>query len=204
MKSKTLSGLGRSNSNGALSGLVLLVSCVLFIFALSACSGDKSNGAGTEKAAPEVAAAGDGRAMPEGHPTINDTPSFKEMPAQDHSKIKSTKEVRVSDEIRAMFKSVNLQVSDNSFGTKDVVKVDIGSKRELKDGFSLKVEAFLPAYTIFDDHIGSLGNELSNPAVLVKLYKGGEMVSSGWVFEGMAEYNSYSHMRYAIVLMPAK
>ncbi|MEE9542908.1 MAG: hypothetical protein V3V95_03910, partial [Thermodesulfobacteriota bacterium] len=70
--------------------------------------------------------------------------------------------------------------------------------------FSLKVEVFLPDYSIFDDYIGSRTNELSNPAVLVKLYKGGEVVSSGWIFEEMIDYNSYSHLRYAVVLMPTK
>ena len=204
MKSKTLLGSARFDSSGALSGLALLFSCVLIVFALSACSSDKSDGAGAGKGALEVVAAGDKGEMPEGHPTINDTPSFKQVPAQDHSRIKSTKDVEVSDEIRAMYKFVNLEITDRSTGNKRVVKFDIGASKELKDGFTLNAEVFLPDYTIFDDHIGSRSNEPTNPAVLVKLYKDKELVSSGWVFEELIEYNSYSHMRFAVVLMPTK
>lgn len=182
----------------ALSSLALLIA-----FSLFACSGDKPSDAGADKdSAPDVSE-GTGE-MPEGHPTMTDEKLFTQMPDQDHSKLKSTKPVKVTDAIKSKYRSVNLQVTDNSTGVKDVLKIGVGAKKELKDGFSIKAGVFLPDYSIFDDYIASKSEELNNPAVMVELYKGDKLVASGWVFKEMAQYNSYKHLRFSVALLPMK
>jgi hypothetical protein len=193
------------------SRALLFVSIFSILLTISACSGDNSGGGEKSEGEKmsymkdvEGAKSGDVGALPEGHPTMNDTASFEQMPDQDHSQLKSTKEVKVSDEIKAMYKAVNLEITDRSSGKKEVVKVGIGKAKDLTDGFSLNVVVFLPDYSIYDDYIASKTNELSNPAVKVSLYKGKELISSGWIFEELIEYNSYNHMRFAVVLLPTK
>ena len=46
--------------------------------------------------------------------------------------------------------------------------------------------------------------ELNNPAVMVELFEGDKVVAKGWVFELMAQYNSYSHLRYGVTLLPTE
>jgi hypothetical protein len=84
------------------------------------------------------------------------------------------------------------------------MKLDVGSKKTLTDGFSIKADVFLPDYSIYSDYIASGSEDLNNPAVMVELYKDGKVVASGWVFEQMAQYNSYSHLRFGVALMPTK
>lgn len=182
-------------------GLAAFLFAVLIVFSISAC-GDKAEE--KQSSAGLSAPAGEGKDLPEGHPTMTDEKLFTRMSNQDHSKLKSAKPVKVTDAIKAKYKSVSLQVTDNSKGTKDVIKVVIGTKKALADGFSIKVDTFLPDYSIYEDYIASKTEVLNNPAVMVELYKGDEVVSSGWVFEMMAQYNSYSHIRYAVALLPAE
>jgi hypothetical protein len=186
----------------------VLFSALLIVFSISAC-GDKSQDSGEKKAAPKgyagtLPAVGGDEPLPEGHPTMTDEKLFTQMPNQDHSQIKSTKPVKVSDSIKARYKSVNIQVADNSKGTKDVLKLDVGASKELADGFSIKVEIFLPYYSIYTDYIASKTDELGNPAIMVELYKDGKVVSSGWIFEEMPQYNSYRHLRYGVILLPTE
>lgn len=187
-------------------GFIALFSALLMVFSISACgdskSGDKASVQGADKGI--LAPVSEGQALPEGHPTMTDKKSFTQMPNRDHTKLKGTKSVKVSEAIRARYKSVSLQVVDNSKGTKDVIDVAIGVKKALADGFSLRVELFLPDYVISEDFIDSRTDEPNNPAIMLELYKGDKVIASGWVFEGMAQYNSYSHLRYAVVLLPTK
>lgn len=186
-----------------LKGAVITFSALLLAFSLFACSGDKAEDAGADKGSTPEVSDTNGE-IPEGHPTMTDEKLFTEMPDQDHSQLKSTKPVKVTDAIKSKYRSVNLQVTDNSTGIKDVIKVGVGAKKELKDGFSIRAEVFLPDYSIFDDYIASRSEELNNPAVMVELYEGDKLVASGWVFKEMTQYNSYKHLRFAVALMPMK
>ena len=137
-------------------GLAVLFSAVLIVFSLSAC-GDKTDEPAKVKQGygGTLAPVSEGQEMPEGHPTMTDEKRFDEMPNQDHSKLKSTKPVKVTDAIKAKYKSVSIQVKDNSKGSKDVIKIDVGTKKALADGFTIRVETFLPDYSIYDDYIAS-------------------------------------------------
>ena len=204
MRSISLFDLKRFGLKGA--GLSFFA--FLIVFSLSACSGDEPKDAGADKGnssevSGSIEGAGTGE-MPEGHPTMTDEKLFTQMPNQDHTKLKSTKPVKVTDAIKSKYRSVNLQVTDNSTGTRDVIKLGVGAKKELGDGFSLKADVFLPDYSIFDDYIASRSEDLNNPAVMVELYQGDKLVASGWVFKEMADFNSYSHLRFSVALMPMK
>ena len=183
-----------------------LIFVVILLFA-GGCSAEGEKSA--EKSQSTRMAAKKQSKLPEGHPVVNksDGAASGAMDAMvKHRGMKSQRQVVVSDEIKAKWKSVELEVVDRKFNRKEVVKVDIGKERELgKTGYYIKVEAFLPDYAVFSDRIGSRSEELNNPAVLVELTKDDTTIAKGWVFKNFPAFNSYQHERFALSLVaPAK
>ncbi len=182
---------------------ILLIFMVTVLFA-GGCSAEGEKTAKKESpAATEKMQAKESSKLPEGHPAIKS--GGMNMMVK-HGGMKTQRQVVVSDEIKAKWKSVQLEVTDRKLNTKDVLKVDIGKEVEVgKTGYSIKVEAFLPDYAVFSDHIGSRSTEPNNPAVLVELFKDDESVAKGWVFKNFPTFNSYQHERFALSLVaPAK
>ncbi|MBI3399175.1 MAG: DUF2155 domain-containing protein [Deltaproteobacteria bacterium] len=113
------------------------------------------------------------------------------------------REVRVPDDVKAKWKTVNLKVEDKEKSTEEVIAVTVGKGAPIKGtNFVIKVKAFLPHYTMYDTYISSKSNEPVNPAALVELLEGGKSVANGWVFANFTAFNSYKHSRYGIVLPP--
>jgi len=116
---------------------------------------------------------------------------------------KVKREVKVPNEVKTKWKSVNLKVRDMEKNSEELISVNIGKETSIKGGnFAVKVEAFLPDYTIYDTYISSKSNEPVNPAVLIELLQGGKSVAKGWVFTNLTAFNSYKHNRYEVVLPP--
>lgn len=113
------------------------------------------------------------------------------------------KEIRVPDEVKTKWKTVHLKIVDKDKNTEETFMVAVGKEATIKNtGFAVKVDAFLPHYMRFDTYISSKSNEPVNPAVLVELLENGKSIAKGWVFANFAQYNSYKHERYEIVLLP--
>ncbi len=150
-----------------------------------------------------VDTAGQSRSLPEGHPSVDKGMNMRSAAAQ-HSGIKSTKakEIRLSDEVKAKWKEVEIEVTDSESDAKDVIKVKVGVDSPIGDtGFSVKVSAFVPDYTMFEDYVSTRSDEPNNPAVFVELLKGDEVVASGWVFKKLPTFNSYKHDRFTVALL---
>ncbi len=187
---------------------------IMALFIVTACGNkeEASKGEGTEKAAGTggtySAPVGGSAELPEGHPTISPTePAGLEGitgPA-DHPAAKAHKGVKVSDEVAAAWKGVKLGVSDATAASSETLSIGVGASAKLgESGFTLKVEAFLPDYAMFDDHIGSRSKELNNPAVLVELLEGDKSVAKGWVFKNFPQFNSYKNDRFVLELVEAE
>ncbi len=172
--------------------IFLILTVIVFI---AGCSGEGPGGGREPSESIET------RALPEGHPEIEDAKDVEDLAQVSHSGIKTQKEIRLSEEIRERWKEVELEVVDSGKEGGEVYRVEVGGEVRLKEGgFVLKVEAFVPDYTIFDDHIGSRSEEPNNPAVLIELLKDGRKVARGWVFKNLPDFNSYSHDRIHVVL----
>ncbi|HHL39539.1 MAG TPA: hypothetical protein ENJ37_03430 [Deltaproteobacteria bacterium] len=185
----------------------LVAAAITIALAASACTSEKAREAAVEEETVSGTASMEG--LPEGHPSIDTSvdpgaASFMKQAGKDgsvsHSGLRTQKQVRVSDEIKAKWKEVTLEVFDTSDSTKAVSKFRIGSKTKI-DGGELVVEAFVPDYSIYDDHIGSKSAELVNPAVLVELFEDGKSVAKGWVFNKYPEFNSFKHDKLRISLV---
>ena len=178
-----------------------LAVAIVALFAVSACSKKEEPKAGADAgvapSAQEQPAASPHGAMP---------PSGGEAVSVPHAPVKSTKPLQLSKEVKAAWKVVEIKLTDASAKTSESVKAEIGTKIALKAaGFSVKVEAFVPDYTIYDDHIGSKSNQPNNPAIMVELFDKDKSVAKGWIFNKpeFSSFNSFKHDRFSVALVGA-
>ena len=178
---------------------VLAGACALII-GLAGCGEKKSQEApapAQQSAAPQETPAGqpatDGQ-LPAGHPTAATEGAQPGAESKvDHGTIKTQKVVKLSDEVKAKWKEVKMEITETASKSKDVVAIKVGSAVPLKkEGLKLKVEAFVPDYSIAENSIESRSNEAKNPAVLVELLSGDKSVAKGWIFRDYPEFNSFN------------
>ena len=182
-----------------------LAVAIVALFAVSACSKKEEPKAGADAgvapSAQEQPAVSPHGAMPPAMP-----PSGGEAVSVPHAPVKSTKPLQLSKEVKAAWKVVEIKLTDASAKTSESVKAEIGTKIALKAaGFSVKVEAFVPDYTIYDDHIGSKSNQPNNPAIMVELFDKDKSVAKGWIFNKpeFSSFNSFKHDRFSVALVGA-
>ncbi len=176
---------------------------VAALFLTVACGKEEAEKAEPREAATYEMGEGSGE-LPSGHPPLEGSSAepLEALAGGGHPEAAAPKEVRVSDEVKAKWKEVGVEVTDGSSGKTESLTIKVGETTALGDtGFKLRVEALLPDYTIFDDHVGSKSNDANNPAVLVELIEGESGVSKGWVFSRFPDFNSYKHDRFSVVLV---
>lgn len=150
----------------------------------------------TEEAAPA-----EQPAMPADHPSMNG----EEAAGPHGAGEKPSREVVVPEEVQSKWQAVGLKVVDAEEGKEYSIDAKVGEATPVPGtDLSVTVEAFLPDYTIEVDTITTKSNEPNNPAILVALSKGEETLAEGWVFEKLADFNSYRHDRYSIELLTQK
>jgi hypothetical protein len=173
---------------------------VILVFLGAGCSREDTGKVEVaEEPAPSIAGEAGGE-LPAGHPMVSRP--LEDIGPGKHPSGGGAKEVRISEEVKARWKEVKLEVLDKSSNTKELMTLAVGSTVPLKEtGFKLRVEVFIPDYAMFEDHIGSRSNELKNAAVLVEMREGDKAVAKGWVFKSFPEFNSYEHERFTIVLL---
>ncbi len=186
----------RQMSLSGSSKRLFLVTASAVILAFTGCSGEKKQ---EQAAAP---AQGQQQALPEGHQPVDKTQ--EDISKVQHANIKTQKTVSLSDEVKAKWKEVRLELTDNASGAKDTVTIKVGGDVKLKEGVRLKVDALVPDYAIAENTIESRSNEANNPAVLLELVEGDKTVARGWVFRDYPEFNSYNDGKFTVkLLIPA-
>ncbi len=158
--------------------------------------------------------------LPEGHPPMpSDNEAYKFRDALtagsqgsagvDAGKIRSGgsmsakgKDVRLSDALKAKWSTVEIEVAEA--GKKKTLKVKVGEKTKVGKIYSVLVDAFIPEYTMFEDYIGTRGDEPKNPAIRVELFKGDKSLARGWVFKKLPDFNSYQNTKVGVVLLTPK
>ncbi len=179
--------------------LAFFPSSFIFLFVAAAltfsgCGGEEKKAPVEKKAAAPISAEAK---MPKGHPST----AADDIAKASHSLIKTKKTVKISDEVKKKWTSVRLEISDMKAQASKTVDLRVGSTTQLTDdGFKVKVEYFIPDYTIVGNHIETRSNEAKNPAVLIDLLKGDKVETRGWVFTQLPEFNSFNNKRFVFVL----
>ena len=125
-----------------------------------------------------------------------------DIPLESKPMMAGPAEVSIPDEIKAAWKGIKVEITDNETGTKEVVEINIGEDK-LVEGTGLKVKAisFLPAFQMNGPIVTSTSNETENPAAQIEISEGESQLFSGWLFTLYPTTHAFTHPKYSIALM---
>ena len=99
--------------------------------------------------------------------------------------------VAIPDSVMGQWSSVQLEFS-LADGSKKEIRTILGEETVLPDaGLTVRAEIFLPAYISDFETIKSASNELTNPAVKLRLFKDQKAIAVGWIFQNYSEFDSF-------------
>lgn len=104
--------------------------------------------------------------------------------------------------VTATWKSTELSVSGAGLRTR-TVKASVGGDLKLENGLLLRVLAYVPAFRSDNGVVTSASNNPDNPAVLLQLKDREQVLSEGWVFQKLPDFNTYSSERLKVKLLGA-
>lgn len=112
--------------------------------------------------------------------------------------------VAVPESVKGSWSAVQLSLS-LADGTTKEIRAILGEETQLPDpGLTVRAEIFLPAYISDFETIKSASNELTNPAVKVRLFKDQKAIAVGWLFQNFPEFNSFKSELAAFQLLSAE
>lgn len=144
-------------------------------------------------------------AAPSGNVPKHELDVINKQLASNHPKSegKAKPSVAIPDSVKGQWSAVNLSVTVD--GAEKQVRVPIGDKVSVgKEGLTLHVQNFLPAYTSDFKTITSASNEMKNPAIQVQLSRKKEIVAEGWVFQNLPDFNSFVTNAAQVKLLSAE
>jgi len=113
-------------------------------------------------------------------------------------------EVAIPDSVVGKWSSVQLEAT-LADGSKKEIRTILGEETVLPAaGLTVRAEIFLPAYISNFETIKSASNELTNPAVKIRLFKDQKATAVGWVFQNFPEFNSFKSDLVTFQLLSAE
>ena len=110
--------------------------------------------------------------------------------------------VIVPDSVKGKWKAVVVAVTDKTTNKEAQYTVTIGSTLAIPNSnLAIKVENFLPQFTMEGTTLTSLSNEPKNPAAQVRIMEGGKEIYKGWLFTLYPTAHAFQHSRYGFVLV---
>ncbi len=109
--------------------------------------------------------------------------------------------VVVPKEIERSWRAIVIGVTDKNKGKTNEYVVDLKSDFLIPDaGLKIRVQRFLPEFSMSSGEITSLSNEPRNPAAQVVISKDDKVIFESWLFKLYPEIHAFQHPRYTIVL----
>ncbi|BDV41119.1 lipoprotein [Geotalea uraniireducens] len=110
--------------------------------------------------------------------------------------------VVVPPSVKGKWKAVKIAVMDKTVNKETVYTVNLGSELAIPgSNLVIKVENFLPQFTMDGTTLTSQSNEPKNPAVQVKILEGGKEVFKGWLFSLYPTTHAFNHPKYGFTLV---
>lgn len=142
---------------------------IAFFITISGCSkgDDEESAVSSTGGTEESYSSSTETALPEGHPPAG-TAASEPLTISDHSTVKSTKQVKLDDDVKAKWNEVKIEIIDTVDTTKEVQTIKVGDTYTVRQtGFAVKILNLSPDYSIFEDYVGTRSNEANNPAVML-------------------------------------
>ena len=110
--------------------------------------------------------------------------------------------VVVPDSVKGKWKAVKIAVTDKTVNKENVYTIPIGSEFAIPDSnLVIKVENFLPQFTMDGTTLTSQSNEPKNPATQISIKEGGKEVFKGWLFSLYPTTHAFNHPKYGFTLV---
>ncbi|WP_407920204.1 DUF2155 domain-containing protein [Geobacter pickeringii] len=110
--------------------------------------------------------------------------------------------VAVPESVKGKWKAVKIAVTDKTVNKESVYTVTIGSEFTIPDSnLAIKVETFLPHFTMDGTTLTSQSNEPKNPAAQIRIMEGGKEVFKGWLFSLYPTTHAFNHPKYGFTLV---
>ena len=170
--------------------------------------------------APAVAASpqgvGEKPALPPDHPPVSQQQQVEGarsgaaepgaaagMPASHPQMGGAGRTVRIPDAVKDKWQAVKLQVEQKSGEPRpQVFTVKLGGELDIPGSkLQVKIGDFLPALQVNGNEVTSMGNDPTNPAVLVTVSEGGKEIFRGWLFGKFPDMQPFVHPMYKITLL---
>ena len=110
--------------------------------------------------------------------------------------------VVVPEKVKGKWKAVKIAVNDKTTHKEAVYIVNIGSELAIPGSdLAIKVENFLPHFTMEGTTLTSQSNEPKNPAAQVIIKQGNKEIFKGWLFTLYPTTHALQHPRYGFTLV---
>jgi hypothetical protein len=127
-------------------------------------------------------------------------PSEQAAPASGGARKESV--VVVPDSVKGKWKAVKIAVNDKKSNKEDVYTITIGSTFAVPGtDLAIKVENFLPHFTMEGTTLTSQSNEPKNPAAQVRIYEKNAEIFKGWLFSLYPTTHALQHPTYGFTLV---
>ncbi len=125
-----------------------------------------------------------------------------EIPLEQKYAMPGPADVNLSEEVRATWTAIKVEINDLESGKKETLVIDVGGEQAIA-GSNLKVKAvsFLPAFQMDGANITSRSNELENPAAQIEVYEGDKQLFKGWLFTLYPTTHAFTHPKYSLTLL---
>lgn len=110
--------------------------------------------------------------------------------------------VVVPPSVKGKWKAVKIAVMDKTVNKETVYTVNLGSELAIPgSNLVIKVDNFLPQFTMDGTTLTSQSNEPKNPAVQVRILEAGKEVFKGWLFSLYPTTHAFNHPKYGFTLV---
>ena len=126
------------------------------------------------------------------------------VPAGPQGKVVAKKEstVSVPDVVKGKWKAVKIGVTNKNTNKETDYLIEIGSAFNIPGtSLTIKVENFLPHFTMEGTTLTSQTNEPKNPAAQVRISEGGKEIFKGWLFSLYPTTHAFQHPVYGFSLV---
>ncbi len=120
-----------------------------------------------------------------------------------HAKSGVKTRLNIPADVKAKWKAVELSVAGKNIAVR-TLQIAVGGETGIdKSGLTVRVLAYVPAFQSDAGAVTSSSNSPDNPAVLIQLADKGQVLSEGWVFQKLPDFNTYSSDKLQVQLLAA-
>jgi hypothetical protein len=126
------------------------------------------------------------------------------VPAEQSGQVIAKKETTVSvpDIVKGKWKAVKIGVINKTSNKETDYLIEVGSALTIPNtNLIIKVETFLPHFTMEGTTLTSQTNEPKNPAAQVRISEGGKEIFKGWLFSLYPTTHAFQHPVYGFSLV---